>query len=66
MTNPRKLAVPTSRRLVCSECGCEFGCDLSGDCWCMDEPVVLPMPMTGGDCLCRDCLRNKAGFESPS
>ena len=49
-----------SRSLTCSACGTEFGCDLSGNCWCMDEPAKLPMPTTGGDCLCRDCLRAAA------
>ncbi len=61
MIEPTKTAVTTGRRLVCAECGTEFGCDLSGSCWCMDEPVALPMPTTGGDCLCRNCLRKKAG-----
>ncbi|QDM18259.1 hypothetical protein FNL55_21235 [Tardiphaga sp. vice352] len=61
MTDSRVTIVPTSRRLVCAECGTEFGCDLSGNCWCIDEPVALPMPTAGGDCLCRECLRNKTG-----
>ena len=61
MTDPTKTVAPTSRRLVCAGCGTEFGCDLSGQCWCMNEPVALPMPTAGGDCLCRDCLRKKAG-----
>jgi len=47
------------RRLICTSCGTEFGCDLSGNCWCAEEPVKLPMP-AGGDCLCRDCLRKAA------
>ena len=55
-------AAQTSRRLVCAECGTEFGCDLSGKCWCMDEPVTLAMPTTGGDCLCQECLRKKAAI----
>ena len=37
-----------------------FGCDVSGDCWCMDEAFTLPMPTDGGDCLCPACLRKKA------
>lgn len=49
-----------SRRLTCSACSTEFGCDLSGNCWCMDEPAKLPLPTTGSDCLCRDCLREAA------
>lgn len=52
--------VTQSRRLICSACGIEFGCDLSGNCWCAEEPAKLPMPATGGDCLCRDCLRKAA------
>ena len=62
MTDSTATAVPTSRRLVCAECGTEFGCDLSANCWCMAEPVSLPMPTAGGggDCLCRACLRKKA------
>ncbi|KAA0075192.1 hypothetical protein [Tardiphaga sp. P9-11] len=51
---------PLSRRLTCSDCGTEFGCDLSGNCWCAEETAKLPMPTTGGDCLCRDCLRKAA------
>jgi len=60
MTEPTPTAVMTSRRLVCAACGTEFGCDLSGQCWCMDEAVILPMPTTGGDCLCRECLHKAA------
>ncbi|WNV08511.1 cysteine-rich CWC family protein [Tardiphaga sp. 20_F10_N6_6] len=55
-----ETAQPLSRRLTCSDCGTEFGCDLSGNCWCAEETAKLPMPTTGGDCLCRDCLRAKA------
>jgi hypothetical protein len=58
MTNP--LANASSRRLVCSGCGTEFGCDLSGTCWCAEETAKLPMPAESGDCLCRDCLRKAA------
>lgn len=60
MTNPTVTAPSLTRRLVCAKCGTEFGCDLSGDCWCAAETARLPMPTAGGDCLCRDCLRNKA------
>jgi hypothetical protein len=56
MTNQTET-VALSRRLSCSECGAQFGCDLSGSCWCAEETVKLPMPAAGGDCLCRDCLR---------
>lgn len=60
MTNPTETERPASRRLTCSGCGSDFGCDLSGHCWCMDEPAKLPMPREGEDCLCRDCLRKAA------
>jgi len=65
MTNPTGTdslpgTISPSRRLTCSACGTEFGCDLSGNCWCAEEPAKLPMPTTGGDCLCRDCLREAA------
>ncbi|WP_442935637.1 hypothetical protein [Nitrobacter sp. NHB1] len=56
----------TVRRLVCSGCGTEFGCELSGNCWCAEETARLPMPTQGGDCLCRDCLRKAAGAASSS
>jgi hypothetical protein len=48
------------RRLACANCGAEFGCNLSGACWCMDQAYRLPMPSDGGDCLCPDCLREAA------
>jgi hypothetical protein len=51
---------PPSRRVVCSGCGAEFTCALSGRCWCAEEPVRLPMPPGTEDCLCRDCLRKAA------
>jgi hypothetical protein len=66
---PRQDAAPfmtnrsesqSSRRLACASCGTEFGCDLSGQCWCMDQAYRLPMPSDGGDCLCPDCLRKAA------
>jgi hypothetical protein len=60
MNNRTETSGPLSRRLTCSDCGTEFGCDLSGDCWCAEETAKLPMPTAGGDCLCRDCLRAKA------
>ena len=48
------------RRLACSRCGTEFTCSPAGSCWCAEETVRLPMPVTGADCLCRDCLRKAA------
>jgi hypothetical protein len=45
------------RALNCPRCGTAFTCDLSGHCWCMDEPAKLPMPAEGEDCLCQTCLR---------
>jgi hypothetical protein len=62
MTNRLESAVPDSRRLACSGCGTEFTCNLAGPCWCAEEPVRLPMPLDGGDCLCRECLRKMAGM----
>ncbi|MBI5262357.1 MAG: hypothetical protein HY852_11145 [Bradyrhizobium sp.] len=50
-----------SRQVVCSRCGTEFTCALSGACWCTEETVRLPMPTDGEDCLCRDCLHKPAG-----
>ncbi|WGD53949.1 hypothetical protein QA641_08620 [Bradyrhizobium sp. CB1650] len=62
MTNPKEspLQAPPMRRLACSRCGTEFGCDLSGSCWCAEEVARLPMPLEGEDCLCRECLRKLA------
>ncbi|HEY2211129.1 MAG TPA: hypothetical protein VGH62_05815, partial [Bradyrhizobium sp.] len=56
-----RLENPASRRLACSGCGTEFTCSLAGPCWCAEETVRLPMPVDGGDCRCRDCLRKAAG-----
>jgi hypothetical protein len=58
MTN--RLENPVPRRLACSACGTEFDCGLSDTCWCAEETALLPMPAEGGDCLCRDCLRQAA------
>jgi hypothetical protein len=55
----RPESQPT-RRLACEACGTEFGCNLSGPCWCNDEAFRMPMPVDGGDCLCPDCLRKLA------
>jgi hypothetical protein len=62
MTIPKEIPLQESqpRRLACSRCGTEFGCDLSGTCWCAEEPARLPMPVRGEDCLCRACLRKAA------
>ncbi|QUS41198.1 hypothetical protein RPMA_21890 [Tardiphaga alba] len=65
-TQTEDSAAALSRRLTCSACGAEFGCDLSGNCWCAEEPAKLPMPTTGGDCLCRDCLREAAAAHERS
>ncbi|MGA2289185.1 cysteine-rich CWC family protein [Bradyrhizobium sp.] len=51
----------SSRRLICSRCGTEFTCGRSGQCWCAEETALLPTPVKGDDCLCRDCLRKLAG-----
>ena len=48
MTNRLENPVPTSRRLACAGCGTEFGCNLSGPCWCMEEQFRMPMPSDGG------------------
>jgi hypothetical protein len=55
---------PSSRRLACSACGTVFACSPAGACWCAEETARLPMPVEGGDCLCRDCLR-KAAAQPP-
>jgi hypothetical protein len=51
---------PAPRRIVCARCGSAFACRPGGECWCAAEPVRLPMPDTGEDCLCPDCLRAAA------
>ncbi|NOJ47230.1 cysteine-rich CWC family protein [Bradyrhizobium archetypum] len=58
MTN--RLKNQSSRRLACEACGTEFGCNLSGPCWCNDEAFRMPLPVDGNDCLCPDCLRKLA------
>jgi hypothetical protein len=65
MTNPQEFPLQEPRRLACSRCGTEFGCDLSGTCWCAEETARLPMPVKGEDCLCRACLREAAAMRSP-
>jgi len=66
MTNWLENSAPSSRRLACAGCGTEFSCSLSGPCWCEQETVRLPMPVDGGDCLCRDCLQKLAEQISPN
>jgi len=56
----KRLESQPSRRLACEECGTEFGCHLSGPCWCSEEAFRMPVPTDGGDCLCPDCLRKLA------
>jgi len=60
MTDPKDSSTREPRRLACSRCGAEFGCDLSDNCWCAEETAKMPMPVAGEDCLCRDCLRKAA------
>jgi hypothetical protein len=65
MTNSKAFPVQEPRRLACSRCGTEFGCDRSGNCWCAEETAKLPMPVAGEDCLCRACLQKAAAMRSP-
>jgi ribosomal protein S14 len=65
MTISKESALQEPRRLACSRCGTEFGCDLSGHCWCAEETARLPMPVKGEDCLCRECLRKAAAEAVP-
>ncbi|MHB8271292.1 cysteine-rich CWC family protein [Bradyrhizobium sp.] len=62
MTNRLENLAPTTRRLACPRCGVEFSCSLSGECWCDAETARLPMPVSGEDCLCRECLRKAAAL----
>jgi hypothetical protein len=69
MTNPTESPSslkegPSSRRIACSACGTVFACSPDGACWCAEETARLPMPIEGGDCLCRECLR-KAAAQMP-
>jgi hypothetical protein len=65
MTNRLESTTSLTRRLTCSGCGTDFSCSLSGECWCDEETVRLPMPVDGEDCLCRECLRKAAATLSP-
>lgn len=60
MTDRQAIPLAVTRRVACAGCGTEFTCSLSGPCWCAEESVRLPMPVDGGDCLCRECLRKVA------
>jgi hypothetical protein len=66
-----RAVVPTERRLICENCGQEFGCarDSIADCWCNAEPYRMPMPAPGsgvvGGCLCPTCLRQAASRLRP-
>ncbi|MCX7306724.1 MAG: hypothetical protein NTZ72_01700 [Afipia sp.] len=65
MTNPSgESAKNRARALDCPRCGTAFSCDLSGQCWCAAETAKLPMPVSGEDCLCLNCLRAEAGQKS--
>jgi len=57
-------AKPNARALTCPRCGTAFSCDLSGGCWCAAETAKLPMPVSGEDCLCVNCLRAEAERQS--
>jgi hypothetical protein len=47
------------RLKVCAGCGAEFRCGAgtgarAGHCWCEDMPLLTSL--SGGDCMCPDCL----------
>ncbi len=45
---------------ICARCGAGFGCGmLAGKerCWCMDMPVLDPLPKEYEGCLCPACLK---------
>lgn len=56
----------SKRSLTCASCGTAFTCTGDVGCWCAAEPYRLPMPITmpaldaTADCLCPQCLRDKA------
>jgi hypothetical protein len=64
LVRPADQASTDSRRIVCSGCGAQFGCNPKGPCWCADEVFRLPMPVDGGDCLCPACLRQAAADQA--
>ena len=49
---------------VCAGCGGAFGCGVQAggtSCWCMELPLVLPLPVsTSAGCYCPACLREKS------
>lgn len=59
-------ATPLERGKTCQRCGKSFGCGTggkNGGCWCSDFPNVLPLGLSGADCLCPDCLRDHLRYE---
>ena len=67
MSDARAQPASAARSLVCAQCGVTFGCNLSGECWCMAEPFRLPLPETAAqDCLCPACLRRLATAQNQS
>ena len=45
---------------TCARCGASFGCGmLAGkeQCWCMELPVLDPLPKEYEGCLCPTCLK---------
>lgn len=57
---------PLVRDKTCQRCGKTFGCGTggkNGGCWCSDFPNVLPLGLTGAECLCPDCLRDHLIYE---
>ncbi len=57
MLSPTALSITQK---VCQRCGAEFSCGTGGRdgaCWCMDQPIRLPLPKAGeGGCYCPRCL----------
>lgn len=57
MATPYHLPIQQKR---CQRCGAAFQCGtggVQGGCWCMDQPIRLPLPKEGeGDCYCPRCL----------
>jgi len=51
----------TERNLICPRCGAAFVCGSGGhdgQCWCADQPRLLPVPeLRAEDCMCPNCLR---------
>jgi hypothetical protein len=54
------VRMASERRLACGRCGAAFVCGnggRDGQCWCADEPKLLPLPANSSeDCLCPACL----------